>query len=170
MLEIITILSVLAAIALLVALSAIDLKEGILPNEMVLGLAATGLVFHTSQMFAHMEMVDMGLGIFIGGGILYVIRSVSNYFHQDDTLGLGDVKLMAAGGVWLGAEGILFALSLGALAGFVHGAIVAIIAMRKAGVRVSITKFSIPAGPGFAAGLFLTALYLYTPLKDLFPL
>ncbi|MCD8497634.1 MAG: A24 family peptidase [Alphaproteobacteria bacterium] len=150
------------ALTLLCALSVIDLKHGLLPNELVLGLACTGVVFHSAFMFHHVNLEDMAIGAFIGGGILFLIREIANRVYQEDTLGLGDVKLMAAGGVWLGPEGILIALTLGALAGFLHGLFAAITSMARAGVKSDLSRFSIPAGPGFAVGLVLAALYQFT--------
>lgn len=161
MLEIIALVCALAAVVLLCTLSTIDLKHGILPNELVLGLACTGLVFHICMMFHFLNLQDMAVGAFIGGGILYLIRELANRFYNEDTLGLGDVKLMAAGGIWLGPEGILIALTAGALAGFFHGLFVAISAMIKARVRSDLSRFSIPAGPGFAVGLIGTAFYQF---------
>lgn len=159
MLEIIGLICVLGALGLLVALSVIDLRHGILPNELVLGLACAGLIFHSCLMFKFLDVQDMAIGALIGGGILFLIREAANRWYDEDTLGLGDVKLMAAGGIWLGPEGILIALTAGALAGFFHGLIVALLAMRRAGVKSDLSRFSIPAGPGFAVGLVAAALY-----------
>lgn len=159
MLEIIGLICVLGALGLLVALSVIDLRHGLLPNELVLGLACTGLIFHSCFMFQFLDVQTMAIGAFIGGGILFLIREIANRLYNEDTLGLGDVKLMAAGGIWLGPEGILIALTVGALAGFFHGLIVAVLAMRRAGVTSDLSRFSIPAGPGFAVGLVAAALY-----------
>jgi leader peptidase (prepilin peptidase)/N-methyltransferase len=161
MLEIIGLLCAGGALTLLFALSAIDLKHGLLPNELVLALACTGLVFHICFLFHYLALEDMALGAFIGGGILFLIRELANRAYNEDTLGLGDVKLMAAGGVWLGVEGVLIALTIGALAGFLHGLFVAVRAMIKARVRSDLSRFSIPAGPGFAFGMAVTALYLF---------
>ncbi|MCD8493868.1 MAG: A24 family peptidase [Alphaproteobacteria bacterium] len=147
MLEIIGLLCAGAALALLLALSLIDLKHGLLPNELVLALACTGLVFHICFLFHYLELKDMALGAFIGGGILFLIRELANRVYNEDALGLGDVKLMAAGGVWLGVEGILMALTVGALAGFLHGLFVAVRSMMRAKVRSDLSRFSIPAGP-----------------------
>lgn len=167
MLEVIALVCALSAILLLCTLSVIDLKHGLLPNELVLGLACTGLVFHICLMFHFLSLQDMAIGAFIGGGILYVIRELANRFYGEDTLGLGDVKLMAAGGVWLGPSGILIALTAGALAGFVHGLFVAISAMIKARVTSDLSRFSIPAGPGFAVGLIGAAFYEFVDWKTL---
>lgn len=161
MLEIIGLTCAFGGLVLLIALSVIDLRQGLLPNELVLGLACLGLVFHACFLFEFLDMHHMGLGAFIGGGILFLIREIANRFYNEDTLGLGDVKLMAAGGIWLGAEGILVALTVGALAGFVHGLWVALTSMARAGVKSDLSRFSIPAGPGFAVGLVAAAAYQF---------
>lgn len=168
MLEVLAILSLAGALILLFALSYIDLRDGLLPNELVMGLAATGLVFHLCLLFYYLSMADMVMGAVVGGGILYAIRQCANFIYKEDALGLGDVKLMAAGGIWLGLEGILIAMTIGAFAGFIHGLSVALISMRKAGIKASLSRFSIPAGPGFAAGLLATAIYLFRDLPFVF--
>lgn len=167
MLEILAALCLVAAIILLIALSYIDLKEHLLPNELVLGLACCGFVFHLCTMFAYSDMIDMGLGAIIGGGMLYVIREGANYFYEEDTLGLGDVKLLAAGGMWLGPENILIAAAVGAFAGFLHGLGVAVYTVSKAKVPMQLSKLAIPAGPGFAVGLIATAIYIFWNFPDL---
>lgn len=161
MLEILAILCLIGAIALLVVLSYIDLEQGILPNELVLGLAVCGFVFHITTLFEFGSVPDAALGAFIGGGILYVIRGFSNYYYQDDTLGLGDVKLLAAGGLWLGPDHVLIAMAVGAMAGFVHGLGVAVYIVRNAKVPLELSKLSIPAGPGFAVGIVIAAIYKF---------
>lgn len=170
MLEIITGISVLAAILTLLALCYIDLKEHILPNELVLALGILGLVFHLSTIFEFSDIQDMLLGAFIGGGSLYLVRGIASHFYGEDALGLGDVKLLAAGGLWLGSEHILIAITAGAIAGFIHGIGVAIYTQRKSGVKVDINRLAIPAGPGFAIGIFGTGLVKFISIPALLSL
>lgn len=167
MLEIIAALCLIGAIILLITLSYIDLKEHLLPNEMVLGLACCGFVFNLCMMFLYTDMIGMALGAIVGGGMLYVIREGANYIYQEDTLGLGDVKLMAAGGMWLGPEHILIAAAVGAFAGFLHGLGVAAYTVSKAKVPMQLSKLSIPAGPGFAVGLVAVAIYKFSNFPEL---
>ncbi len=167
MLIFIAIFCVFIGLALLSILSYIDLKEHLLPNELVLGLACCGFVFHLCTLFYYLDLEDMGLGALIGGGMLYVIRGVSNYWYDEDTLGLGDVKLLAAGGLWLGPEFILIAAAVGALAGFFHGLSLAVYVVGKAKVPLDLSRLSIPAGPGFAVGLALTAAYKFRDLPQM---
>ena len=162
MLLILALICMISAIILLGALSYIDLKERILPNELVLALACSGFVFHLCTVFHFFTLTDIVIGALIGGGLLFIIREISNRFHGEDTLGLGDVKLMAAGGMWLGPEAILIAITLGAIMGVVHGLIIGIYASYHAKVPMKWDKMSVPAGPGFAVGLILAAIYTFS--------
>lgn len=164
MLDIISILCLPIGAGLLIALIIIDLRTLLLPNILVLSLAIAGFIFHAAALFYYMPVSDMAIGAFIGGGVLYLIRAGGNAFYKTDTLGLGDVKLMAAGGLWLGPYFILIALLAGAVAGLVHGLI--LIAQQWAKTRAveSLSRFSLPAGPGFAAGLFIAAFIQFSTL------
>lgn len=163
MLEIIAVLALISAVIVLVLLSMIDLAEGLLPNELVLGLLCLGVVFHLCTMFTHLSMVDMALGAFIGSASLYLIRFVANWFYKTDTLGLGDVKLMGAAGVWLGPYFILMALTAGAFAGIFHGLGFAGYLWVKTKHKPNFSMLSLPAGPGFAVGIVVAAAFM---LKD----
>ncbi|MCB1721705.1 MAG: prepilin peptidase [Alphaproteobacteria bacterium] len=167
MLEIVSILCLLIGAGLLAALIVIDLRTLLLPNILVLSLALAGFMFHASTLFFYMPPMDMALGAFLGGGTLYLIRALGNAFYKTDTLGLGDVKLMAAGGLWLGSYFILIALMAGAVAGLVHGVILMNIEWMKTRKPVSPSKFSLPAGPGFAFGLLIAALEKFYGLPHL---
>ncbi len=167
MLEIISFLSIMGALILLFLLSKIDMEVQLLPNELVLGVAAAGLIFHLSTLFYYYTVIDMLTGALIGGGILYVIRACANYYYGEDTLGLGDVKLIAAGGIWLGPEFVLIGMTIGAFLGFLHGGFVAIKTAMTAKVKVDINRLSIPAGPGFCLGLVFAAIYKFHDLPEL---
>lgn len=161
MLIAISLISFLGGLALLISLCLIDLKERILPNELVLGFAVCGAIFHTSLGFQYNTLQTMILGAFIGAGILYVIRGAANFFYKEDSLGLGDVKLLAAGGVWLGPEYILIGMSAGALIGFLHGLCIAIYTKKRTQIDFDLGKMSVPAGPGFSAGIILAGLFYF---------
>ncbi len=158
MLDILSILCLPAALTLIAVLIVIDLQVRLLPNILVLGLAMAGFAFHVSTLFYYGGVQDLALGGFIGAGTLYLIRLVGNFFYKTETLGLGDIKLMAAGGLWLGPYYILIALIAGAVAGLVHGGVLIgqnWLSTKKMG---PISTFSLPAGPGFAFGLLIAAL------------
>jgi leader peptidase (prepilin peptidase)/N-methyltransferase len=156
--DIIAIICALIALIALLWMGWIDLKLWILPNELVLLLALTAIPFHFSMGWIYADIITIALGGLIGGGTLWIIRAVANRIYGMETMGLGDVKLMAAGGLWLGPQFILMALSLGALCGVLHAVI---LALKN---KQSLNRMMLPAGPGFIAGLIIIGFYAY---KDL---
>jgi leader peptidase (prepilin peptidase)/N-methyltransferase len=169
MFEILALLCLVAAPVLLVALSVIDLKHWILPDELNLALGVTGVAFHMLTAYRFFDIQDMLAGAALGAGLLYVIRFFANRHYDRDTLGLGDVKLLGAAGLWLGLEGTLQAITLGAFAGLLHGIVYAFYLSRKNNAPMTLTQLSIPAGPGFAVGILLAGYFLFSPyIKEAF--
>lgn len=121
--------------ALLVGLTFSDLEERILPDEMTLGGLAAGLVFaffvplpdYIASLFLWTAPAGVrsvtesaagaGLPAFFlwGGGWLY-----EKVRHREG-LGLGDVKLIAMVGAFLGLRGALLTMILGSIAGSLVG-------------------------------------------------
>ena len=163
MFDVIAILSLCSAIGLLIVLSAIDLKHWILPDKLNLSLGIAGLVFHFTTGYAYLPVQEMLIGAVVGAGMLYTIRFFANRHYGMDTLGLGDVKLMGAAGIWLGIEGVLMAVTVGAFAGLVHGIFYAAYIAYKNKTRFSINQLSIPAGPGFAVGILAIGYLMFSP-------
>ena len=161
MTEIFILLSVLAAIILLIVMSIIDLKYMILPDELNLALGLCGVAFHVLTQYQYGDIQSMALGSILGAGLLYGIRFFANRHYERDTLGLGDVKLLAAAGVWLGAEGVLQSITLGALAGLIHGLVYAAIVAHQNKTRFTISNLTIPAGPGFSVGIIIVGTYMF---------
>lgn len=150
----------LCGAALLVWLCAIDLKLRILPDELTGALAVLGLAFAWA-VFPHAGPWYTGpLGGLAGGGGLYLIRAVANRAYGFETMGLGDIKLLGAGGLWLGAQGILLAVCVGAFAGVLHGLGAWIYARAVEKQPVSFRKMTIPAGPGFCVGLAVVTAWI----------
>lgn len=141
----------------LVWLSAIDVKLRLLPDELTLALAVTGLLFRYAAYPYAGSWVDAAAGCLMGGGALALVRAVANRMYGFETMGLGDVKLMAAAGIWLGIEGIVVALCVGAFSGVAHG--LGLLAWRrvKKGSTDTFRDMTIPAGPGFCAGILIVA-------------
>lgn len=155
MMMVIALFCVAGAAGLLVALSVVDLRVRLLPNEMVLGFAALGVIFHLANAGTLLSVTEMALGGVIGFGSLYLLRALANRYYGMDALGLGDVKLIGAAGLWLGPDGVMLALMLGALAGLVHGGACAVHG------KIPLVRLQIPAGPGFAAGIAVTAAWQF---------
>lgn len=167
MLDWIALVCLCGALILLVALAVIDLKTRLLPNEMVLGLATLACVFHLTTLSRFVPVPEILLGGIVGFSTLYLVRAVANHIYKADALGLGDVKLLGAGGLWLGPDGIMLAMSVGAMVGLLHGVVYALHIARKTGTKPDFAYLQIPAGPGFAVGLIATSIYLFRDFNPL---
>ena len=159
MLSLIAISCLIAALIILVMLAIIDLRTWLLPNEYVFGLFVTGLCFHYAMSPSSFPIENIVGGVCIGAGLLYAIRFAAEKFYKPDALGLGDVKLMGAAGVWLGPHHILLALIIGGIAGILHGLTLAV--LRK---DFNLSALQLPAGPGFIVGIITAALYAFRNL------
>jgi Flp pilus assembly protein protease CpaA len=136
----------------------IDLKLWILPNELVALFAVMALPFHFSLDWIYGGILYWFAGALLGGGSLYIIRALGNKFYGYETMGLGDIKLMAAGGLWLGPNAIFMAMAVGAFAGVAHA-----IGLSRYHKK-PLAKMMLPAGPGFIAGLLIIGLWTYKEL------
>jgi prepilin signal peptidase PulO-like enzyme (type II secretory pathway) len=128
-------------LALLLALSAIDLKEMLLPDILVLPLLPAGLLF---QALYGDGLVSGLIGAGVAFAILWAIGIGYGLARRVEGLGGGDVKLAGALGAWLGIAKIPFFL-LGSFAGgvLVMGLVLAL-SRRDA-------KTQLPFGPFLAA-------------------
>lgn len=161
MIEPLILLTVIIALGLLLILTIIDFKHYLLPNIYVFPFAALGIVFHWLHDFSLLSIEQILIGGTLGYGILWIIRWGGNKYYQQDSLGLGDVKLLGAAGLWLGVDGVMIALTLGAMAGLLHGLIYAAILAVRNKSKFSITRLMIPAGPGFIVGIIIAFVWLF---------
>jgi len=138
---------------ILAALAYRDLKEYILPDILNAALALTFIFFHTLSHWQLVKPMEALEGMLTGGGLLLIIRTLANKYYRQDSLGLGDVKLMAAAGIGLGFPNIFMALSIGAFAGVLHGFIMAVIEKKKTSHKIDLSRVNVPAGVGLAFGI-----------------
>jgi leader peptidase (prepilin peptidase)/N-methyltransferase len=162
--EFIALLCILAALGLLLLLSYIDLKTFLLPNIYVAPFALLAIAFHIFLGFNYLTFQAMLIGGAAGYAFPWLIRAAGNKYYGQESLGLGDVKLLGAGGLWLGLEGIIYATTLGAIAGLVHGLIYASYLTLIKKKPFNIRRLTIPAGPGFAIGIIMVGGWLYKGL------
>jgi leader peptidase (prepilin peptidase)/N-methyltransferase len=155
--------ALIVALVLLGILAVIDFKTMYLPNKYVFPFAVLAVIFHTSLQFSVMDPLSMLIGGAFGYGILWSIRFFGNMYYKTDSLGLGDVKLLGAAGLWLGLSGVTIAMTLGAAAGLVHGLIVAYVQSRKTG-EFNVRRLKIPAGPGFIIGITIVIFWEIFPV------
>lgn len=104
--------------ALLVALAVTDFETFRLPNPLTLGGLGAGLV---CALFTEPGVTDALMGAALGAGILLVIRGGWLRATGKDAMGLGDVKMLAMTGAFLGWQQVFVVLLLSTLAGAVVG-------------------------------------------------
>ncbi|MBL8688538.1 MAG: prepilin peptidase [Rhodospirillaceae bacterium] len=135
--------------AILTALVVVDLRRQLLPDALVWPLLPLGLL----QAWLVGDIPAAVAGAVFGGGLLWLVRAIHRRIRGREGLGLGDVKLMAAGGAWVGAAGIGPVLLVAALATL---AAVGIAYLSRRGPSLA---SRIPFGPGLAFGLFAVTLF-----------
>lgn len=104
--------------ALMVALAVTDFETFRLPNPLTFGGLAAGLVF---ALFTTPGIRDALIGAALGGGILLLIRWAWLRATGKDAMGLGDVKMLAMIGAFLGWQQVFVVLLLSTLAGALVG-------------------------------------------------
>jgi len=105
--------------ALLVALAAIDVEHLLLPDRLTLPGIALGL---GAQLAVSGGSLARGLsGALVGAGILLVLAGAWQLLRGVEGMGLGDVKMLAMIGAFLGFGGVMVTLVLGTLLGSIAG-------------------------------------------------
>jgi leader peptidase (prepilin peptidase) / N-methyltransferase len=132
-------------LAMLIAITAIDLAHQIIPDVITLPGIVAGVV--ASFATGHVPWLDSLLGIVIGGGIFFVIILASR-----GGMGGGDMKLGAMLGAFLGWKLGLLAILLGVLAG--GSVAVCLLLLGRKG-----RKEAIPFGPFLALGGAIAVLW-----------
>lgn len=139
----------------LVVLFGIDLEHQILPNSITLPGVVAGLIF---SLAGPPGLRDSVIGVLLGGGVLYAIAAGYYLWRREEGLGMGDVKMLAMIGAFLGWQAVLLTLVLASLSGAVIG--VAMMALQRGTM-----KYALPFGTFLALGA-LVAMLAGEPIVD----
>lgn len=146
-------LSRLILVCILVALFGIDLEHQILPNTITLPGIAVGMIL---SVLGPPGWPAALIGVLIGGGVLYGIAGAYYLVRREEGLGMGDVKMLAMIGAFLGWKAVLVTLVLSSFSGALVG--VALIAAQRGGMRLAL-----PFGTFLALGA-VAAMFVGDPL------
>jgi leader peptidase (prepilin peptidase)/N-methyltransferase len=124
----------LAFVAAMVALLFIDFDHQILPNTITLPGTVLGLALAGPR--ADLSFLDALLGAILGAGSLFLVSEVYFRLRRIEGLGMGDVKMMAMVGAFVGWKGVLLTLFLGSLLGTLVGLLV--MARQKGDLRTKL--------------------------------
>ncbi len=140
---------------ILIVLSAFDIIGFVLPDFLTYALAAggLGLAAHSGAGMA----LESAAGFVAGGASLLLVNSAYRLVAKRDGLGLGDVKLFAAAGAWVGCEGLPQVLLIASVLGLGFAAIYPF------GPAKSFLMKKIPFGAALCAALW--AAWIWEPLS-----
>ncbi|MFO7610863.1 MAG: prepilin peptidase [Clostridia bacterium] len=137
----------------LVVIAGIDYKTMIIPNGTVLSLIIIGALYSVARLvlpgmfISEISIWDPVIGFFAASIPLYLIAVISK-----GGMGGGDIKLMAAAGLFLGWKGVLLAMFLGSITG-------AVVSLVLIAFRIRKRKDLIPFGPFLCLGILTAANY-----------
>jgi leader peptidase (prepilin peptidase)/N-methyltransferase len=128
----------------------IDLRHGIIPDWLNFAIACLGLskAVIVDGPMAGLQAVVEGVAI---GAIFWLLRRLYFAFRKIQGLGLGDVKFLAAAGVWVGVAGLPMLLLVAALTALVCAGVMQL-AARQLNARTSMSF-----GPFLAIGLLFAS-------------
>lgn len=146
---------------MLLSVVVIDYKLQIIPNRLNLTIFEFGLVFAFLHSFSDVAVsINMLLGMLAGGGIFLAITLLGGLVYGKEAMGLGDVKLMGALGLYFGLANIVIV----SLISFLIGAVLSILL-----IVFKIKKMDeyIPFGPFIVIGAFITIFVPYTIIVNI---
>ncbi len=132
----------------LVVLFAIDLEHHLLPNVITLPGTGVGLVL---SLLAPPGFRSALFGAILGAGVLYAIAGAYYLVRREEGLGMGDVKMLAMVGAFLGWQNVLLTLVLASFSGALVG--IALLTTARGGMR-----HALPFGTFLAVGAVVAML------------
>ncbi|MBI4343825.1 MAG: prepilin peptidase [Candidatus Omnitrophica bacterium] len=140
-----------AFLCALIAVSFIDLEFQIIPDEISLGGVAAGLLISLALPSLHgaesrwLSLGRAAVGALVGGGVLYLTGKMGDLMFRRETMGGGDIKLLAMAGSVLGWKLVLLTFFLAPMLALIPGLLVLL--LRR--------SHEIPYGPFLSLGLVI---------------
>jgi leader peptidase (prepilin peptidase)/N-methyltransferase len=132
-----------AFIAALVAVTFIDLDFRLIPDAISFPGLAVGVFF--SPFVPGLGILSSLEGVAVGGGFFFAMRFLYERFTNREGIGLGDVKLLAMIGAFLGVGGAIATVMISSIVGSIVGLTIAAIQKKN-------LKLALPYGPFLTVG------------------
>ncbi|MFH1540489.1 MAG: prepilin peptidase [Elusimicrobiota bacterium] len=136
----------------LIVISFTDLHLKIIPDNIIILLLVFGLSSSFFNPVVNFNFLNSIKGALFGGVLLFLIAFVGCKIYKKDVLGGGDIKLLAAGGSFLGLQNIFFAFFVACFIGGIIGLFLILIKNKK-------KSDFMPFGPFISIGI-LIILYI----------
>jgi len=104
--------------AILIVLFFIDLEHHILPNAITLPGIVVGFLF---SLVTGPGPTSSLMGIALGAGVLYALAAGYYAIRKEEGMGMGDVKMLAMIGAFLGWPAVVLTLILSSFSGAIIG-------------------------------------------------
>jgi prepilin signal peptidase PulO-like enzyme (type II secretory pathway) len=145
-------------IIVLIILSWIDFKTFLLPDYLTLPLLMLGLMSNSLAWIEWTSPLSSWIGAIAGWGSIYILNLTYRSIKGVDGIGMGDAKLLAALGAFLGWETLPYILIIASCSGLLGGYI-----WLKMHQQDNTQAF--PFGPFIALGGIITVLWtLFKPI------
>jgi len=138
-------------LAIIITITFIDIDFKIIPDQLNLIGFVLGMIY--AFLRDDFTVIDGVVGAVVGAGFLWGVAYIYLKARGIEGLGMGDVKMMAFVGMYLGWFGSLFTIFLGSFVGAVIGITAAYLSKSK-----DKSRFEIPFGPFLA---FAAVIYLF---------
>jgi leader peptidase (prepilin peptidase)/N-methyltransferase len=143
--------------ASLIVATFIDIDHFIIPDEISLGGAAVGIILcGFFPVLQNQTTILSGiswsfLSFLFGGGVLFIIAIVGTILLKKEAMGMGDIKLLAMMGAFLGWKACIFIIGFSSIFGSIIG-LALLIPQKK------FRSIPMPFGPSLALAAFLWLL------------
>jgi leader peptidase (prepilin peptidase)/N-methyltransferase len=145
--------------ASLIIVTFIDLRHKIIPDVISLPGILIGLAAVSLFRLNGLSWKDSLIGMVIGGGLLYLIGVSYEWLRKKEGMGMGDVKLLAMIGAWMGYTALPYIILVSSLTGIIIGGGSLLLTKKDIGQQI-------PFGPFLVLGTLMT-LFFETELRDL---
>ncbi|MDO5555560.1 MAG: A24 family peptidase [Clostridia bacterium] len=146
----------------------VDLKEQIIPNRLNLLMFEIGLISVFLYGFDNINIsLNMLLGMLAGGGIFLLITLLGGLIAGKEAMGMGDVKLMGALGLYFGLQNIIVISVLAFLIGAIASIIFMIVKKKNANTYIPFGPFIVISS---IISIFIPFNVLFNILMEIFTL
>ncbi len=154
--------------AIIVTLIGSDIEERILPDEFTLGGTLIGfalawlvpmnaslghLIAPGVQSLRALSLIEAALGALVSAGSILLVAKLYELLRHREGMGLGDVKMVAMIGAFLGLQGSLLTLILGSLVGGIGGLIYILLTGKNA------ATYQLPFGAFLGGAAVVVAMF-----------
>ena len=134
-------------VSALITITVIDLFHQIIPD--LISLPGIGVGLFASLVIPHQTFFNSLIGMLCGGGSLFLVATLYQWWFKREGMGGGDVKLLAMIGAFLGWKSVILTILLSSLIGSIAGITIMIL-------RGKDFKYAIPFGPFLSLGAVIS--------------